>query len=289
MGFIYASLGMRGVALPFNSNLSYLFLHELQTLGGELLHDIFVDCCRIPGGIDLDDARLAVEHVDHGHARLDESGEPLLDALLVVVGSSASLSSVEQPLPHRRLRAVEEESELAGHNGLFELDRLVHLPGETVDEELAIAVLLDGGFHSVLQQLDGDFHGHDLALLDVGLDHLAELAAGTLLLLAQKVAGRQVLETVVADKVGALRALASTGTAEDEDDEGLVLASAGCEERLDALGSLKGRTLEDWLGHCDCCDCLAAGKCLVACSVSRPVLLGLGGVVGDGLVSAGSA
>jgi hypothetical protein len=36
-------------------------------------------------------------------------------------------------------------------------------------------------------------------------------------------------------------------------------------------------------------DCLTAGECLVACGVPRPVLLGLGGVVGDGLVAAGSA
>jgi hypothetical protein len=260
-----------------------------QALGGELLHHVVVDCLGASCGIDFDDPVLALEHVDHRHAGLDKSGEPLLDALLVVVGSSAGQASVEKSLPHRSLGAVEEERELAGHDSFFELDRLVHLPGETVNEELAVAVLLDGSFHGVLQQLDCHFHGHNLAVFDVALDHLAELAARTLLLLAKQVAGRQVLEAIVAHKIGALRALAGTGTAEDEDDGSLVLACAGREERLRALGSREGRVVLNSGSHCDRYACLAAGECLVAGGVSGPVLLGLGGVVGDGLVAAGSA
>lgn len=265
-----------------------LLLHELEALGSKLLHHIFVDDFGAPGGVDLDDTILAIEHVDYRHARLDESGEPLFDALLVIISTSAGLASVQESGPHSLLGAVEEQGELAGHNRLLELDSLVHLPGETIDKELAVAVLLNGGLHGVLQQLDGDLHRHDLAVLDVALDHLAELAARTLLLLAQKVAGRQVLETVVAHKVGALRALAGARTTEDEDDESLVLAGTRREERLGTLHSREGRSLEDGLSGRHCCDCLAAGECLVACGVPRPVLLGLGGVVGDGLVSAGS-
>ena len=274
-----------------HARLQPLLLHELEALGGELLDHILVDGLGAPGGVDLDNALLLVEHVDHGHAGLDESSESLLDALLVVIGSSAGLASDEQPLPHRRLRAVEEQRELAGDDGLLELDGLVHLPGEAVDEELAVAVLLDGGLHGVLQQLDGDLLGHDLSLLDVCLDHLTELAACTLLLFAQKITGRQVLEAVVADKVGALGALACARTAEDEDDESLILASAGREERLDTLGDGERGAVEVDAGlHCGyVCDCLTAGKCLVARGVPRPIFLGLGGVVGDGQVAAGSA
>lgn len=43
--------------------------------------------------------------------------------------------------------------------------------------------------HSVLEQLDGDFHGYDESVFDVGFDELAKLGAGTLLLCAEEVAG----------------------------------------------------------------------------------------------------
>jgi hypothetical protein len=55
----------------------------------------------------------------------------------------------------------------------------------TVDEEQALVLVLHGALHGVLQQLDGDLHRHNCTLLDVRLDHLAELAARTILLLAQ--------------------------------------------------------------------------------------------------------
>jgi hypothetical protein len=99
-----------------------------------------------------------------------------------------------------------------------------------------------------------------------------------------------VLEAVVTDEVGALGALACAGTAEDEDDEGLVLAGAGREEGLDTLGDCERRAVDVDAGlhYGYSCDCLTAGKCLVARGVSRPIFLGLGGVVGDGQVAAGS-
>lgn len=56
--------------------------------------------------------------------------------------------------------------------------------------------------------------GHNLALTDHGGDHLTVLRARGGLLRPKQVAGRQVDEIKVADDVGALRALAGTGTAQ---------------------------------------------------------------------------
>ena len=60
--------------------------------------------------------------------------------------------------------------------------------GRTVDEEAPIAVLVGQVVvHGVLEQLHGDFHGHDRAFFDVVLDQAAELAAFAVLLLPQQV------------------------------------------------------------------------------------------------------
>jgi hypothetical protein len=83
-------------------------------------------------------------------------------------------------------------------------------------EHLPVVTVLHMSLHSVLQQLHCHFHGHDLAISDVRLDHLAKLAARAFLLLAQQVASRQVLEAIVADEIRALRALSRAGAAENE-------------------------------------------------------------------------
>lgn len=80
---------------------------------------------------------------------------------------------------------------------LVELEGLVHLAGEAVDEEAALAVLpavavaflCESCAHGVLEELDGDLHGHDLALADVLANHLAILGAFAVLLRTEKVAG----------------------------------------------------------------------------------------------------
>jgi hypothetical protein len=66
---------------------------------------------------------------------------------------------------------------------LFELHGLVHLAGETVDQE----TLLARGEHGVLEEGDGDLHGDDSALADISLDQLTVLRARALLLLAKKI------------------------------------------------------------------------------------------------------
>ena len=92
---------------------------------------------------------------------------------------------------------------------------------------------LNATLHSILQQLNGDLHWHNGALLNVCLDHLAELAARTVLLLAQQVARTEVLEAIVADELCTLSALSCTRTTEDEEYSDFV---AGPERRRAAAG-----------------------------------------------------
>ena len=98
----------------------------------------------------------------------------------------------------------------------------IHRVKHTVDEEQALVLLVHSRLHRVLQELDGDLHGHDGTLLDVRLDHLAELAAGTVLLLAQQVARAEMLEAIVRYQLHALGALACTRAAEDKEDGDVV-------------------------------------------------------------------
>jgi len=130
--------------------------------------------------------------------------EALLDARRVVVVAAGRLSALEEALLEDRFRAHEEEDERRGADGVVELDGLVHLAREAVDEEAACGDALDarrgagllglaglgahGGAHGVLEELDRDLHGDDLALGDVLLDHGAELRAGASLLGAEEVA-----------------------------------------------------------------------------------------------------
>jgi hypothetical protein len=202
---------------------------------------VLVDLIRSLDSLNLDNTAILLKVVDDGHAGLDKGSETLADTLLVVISSATGLAAVDQTLLHDLFGALKEQSEDALADGLFKLDGLVHLAGETVDEELVGAVLLDGGLHGVFEQLDGDFHGDNLAVADVLLDQVAELAALTVLLFAQKVAGGEVLELVVADDVAALSALAGTGTTQDEDDSGLTVGGTGGEERLVAVHGGDGR------------------------------------------------
>ena len=79
---------------------------------------------------------------------------------------------------------------------LVELESLVHLPGETVNEETTLSAsptfagssLLDGGLHRIFQELDGDLHRYDLTILDVLFDHGTILRPLTVLFSAEKVA-----------------------------------------------------------------------------------------------------
>jgi len=78
---------------------------------------------------------------------------------------------------------------------LVELEGLVHLTGETINEKTALSVspaitrstLLEGGFHCILQELDGDLHRYDLTILDILFDHSTILRSFTVLFGAEKI------------------------------------------------------------------------------------------------------
>lgn len=172
------------------------------------------------GGVHLDHLALLVIVVYDGHARLDKGPESLADALGIVVGAAARLSTLEKAFLHDLFGAVEEEDHLGGADRLFKFVRLVKLSGETVDEEAALgSTSLGESFgHGVLEKLDGDFHGDNETVLDIVADQVAKLRTRTFLLGAQQVAGRQMSEVVFLDQVGALSSLAGTGPAEHEND-----------------------------------------------------------------------
>jgi len=114
----------------------------------------------------------------------------------------------------------------------------------TINQEQFSVVLsaLHAGLHCVLQQLNGNLHGHNSAFLDVRLDHLAELAALAVLLFAQQIASREMLEAIVTDELRTLRTLSGTGATKDEKDGHFVAGPAGRLAR--ARGSLfNGRHL----------------------------------------------
>ena len=85
----------------------------------------------------------------------------------------------------------------SGTHVLVKLESLIHLAREAIDEEatlsvlpaVAFAVLGESSTHGVLEELDGDLHGHNLAFTDVLANHLAILGAFAVLLRAEKVAG----------------------------------------------------------------------------------------------------
>jgi len=211
-----------------SKELCVLRLHKLELdglntpLGKELL-DISVDLVRVPLGVDLDYPALLLKLVDHGHARFDKGAEALLDRLEVVVCAARRLATVQQALLHDGLGALEEEGELGRDDGALEGVGLIEFTREAINQEQPLFILArNARLHSILQQLDGNLHGHNRALLDVRLDHLAELAAWAVLLLAQQVSSRKVLEAIVRDEFLALRTLARTRAAEDEDNSDLI-------------------------------------------------------------------
>lgn len=190
--------------------------------------------------------------------------ETLLDRFNVVVSTTRGLAPLEQPLEHHLLTALQEENKLTRADRLVELGGLVHLAWETVDEESSLAVaplglvlignrvtglgsalLLQSLSDGVGEQSHGDFHGDDLAFLDVVGNHGAVLRTGALLFGTKKVTGAEVDEAVVLDETGALRALSSTRTAKNENDgdfgsvEARGVLLSGCSS--EGLGRVDGR------------------------------------------------
>lgn len=68
---------------------------------------------------------------------------------------------------------------------------------------------------------------HDLALGNIRLNQLAELRPLAILLSAQKIAGGQMHEPILAHEVSTLRALPGAGAAEDKDNGSFVRTERG--------------------------------------------------------------
>lgn len=98
----------------------------------------FVDIVLATSGIGLDNFIFLFEHIDNGHARLDESPEAFLDTLLVVIRSATGLASVQQSLQHNVFGTIQEYCALRGAHALLEVDRLVHLSWETIDKKAGL-------------------------------------------------------------------------------------------------------------------------------------------------------
>ena len=94
---------------------------------------------------------------------------------------------------------------------LLELERLIHRTGEPIDEEPTFTVSpapaglrLENGIHRVLEQLDGNLQWHELSLLDVRSDKVAELRIWVVLFGAQEIASGETRKVVLLDKKAAL-------------------------------------------------------------------------------------
>jgi len=200
--------------------LDKLERNRLYTPLLELVLHILVYIFGAPLSRHLDDPALTLKLLHDRHTCLNEGAEALFDGLEIVICTTRGLATVQKTLFHDGFGAVEEEGEFGGAYGalkgvcLIEFTReayhkqLVFAPGYVIISKanehtiyqkqfFVILATLNAGLHCILQQLYCDFHWHNRALFDVRLDHLAELAARTVLLLTQKITGRQVLETVV--------------------------------------------------------------------------------------------
>jgi len=160
--------------------------------------------------------------VHDGHRRVNEGPEPFADAVNVVIHPAAGLAPLEQALFHLRLWALKEEHKLGLAHVLLKLLALVHHAREAINQEAVVTLALLGG-HRVLQQCDGDVHRHDLALLDVVVDQLSILRARVVSLVPQQVTSGQVHKPKLAHKFGALGALSSTRSPQNEHNSRVLL------------------------------------------------------------------
>lgn len=149
----------------------------------------------------------------------------------IAVDKTARVCNMTQPeLSQPRTRHVEEQHQLGGLDHLLEHGVLVHGAREAVNQEGLGVGLLHGADHNI----DHGLSGHQLALVHQRLALQAQLSAGGDLL-AQQVAGGQVLVAILLDDASALGALAGAGAAQDEDDAGVgegALRSARSEQRV---------------------------------------------------------
>jgi hypothetical protein len=161
--------------------------------------------------------------VDDLHGLLIIGPEPLLNTLDIIIRPPTRLSPLQQAVQHHLFGTDQMQDEGDVHLLAHQLVpgiQILQIPGKPVNQEPpALEPML---LHGPLQQHDGDLAGHDLALDDVLLDDLPELRPRLLPLSPQEVARGEVDELKVVLDTLALRPLAGSWPAEDEDHCGVL-------------------------------------------------------------------
>lgn len=95
-----------------------------------------------------------------------------------------------------------------GTDRIIEFVRLIQLTRKSIDQEsVTPLILLHRLAHCILEKLDRDGHGYDLALLDVLLDHISKFGSDPILLASQEISGAEMGKVVIPYERSALRSL----------------------------------------------------------------------------------
>lgn len=84
--------------------------------------------------------------------------------------------------------------------------------GHTIYQELVLPFLVSRLRNGILEQLHCHLAGHDLAIFNIALNHIAELATRSILLFPKQITCTEVLEPIVSHEIGALRSFSCTRT-----------------------------------------------------------------------------
>jgi len=174
--------------------------------------------------VDLHDFSKLLIVLDNWHGLLFVSVKALLDTLGIVILPSTSFASFKQALLHDLFSGRKEKDRRCDCNVMLKHLSLVHLSRESIDEEATMtvrptvprSVLRKSSFHSVLEKLDGDFHGDYSTFLDTSLDELTMFGAFTMLLRTQEVSSRKVAKAEVVNEASTLCAFACARTAKNK-------------------------------------------------------------------------
>mmetsp|Transcript_95604 Transcript_95604/g.274403 ORF Transcript_95604/g.274403 Transcript_95604/m.274403 type:complete len:275 (+) Transcript_95604:215-1039(+) len=202
---------------------------------------------RIDAGIRVDRPHQssALEQILNRNGLLLERDEPLADRLDVVVAPAARLPTLQEPLLHDRLRALDEEHELnVGFVAQQPVPSLVVVKaaGEAVNQILAALPTLPP--HFFLDEAHGDLRGNQFTLRQAALDKLSHRRSGSLPLGPDEVAGAEVLVAELLHGPRGEGALAGAGPAEHEHHLGAARGGSGSGPEALALEDTTQELLE---------------------------------------------
>ena len=145
---------------------------------------------------DINDLILVAELLENRLSLAFEGFEPLLDGLLIIIGSSTALSAFQKAGEHSFLGAGDIEhagdGDIVLNSGVPGVDVLL-TAGEPVEQEFAgVAVLFEGGFDQSDEHLGGD----EAAFLEDSFDFIG-VRALVLHLVTKQVASGQMHEAEI--------------------------------------------------------------------------------------------